>query len=46
MMATSIVAGFLAAHYSRQIRGQYVRYFVITIGFALAGWFFAKTYVL
>jgi uncharacterized membrane protein YfcA len=45
MMAASIVAGFLAAHYSRQIRGQYVRYFVITIGFALAAWFFVNTYL-
>jgi uncharacterized protein len=45
MMATSIVAGFLAAHYSRRIRGQYVRYFVIAIGFVLATWFFVKTYL-
>jgi uncharacterized protein len=43
MMATSIVAGFLAAHYGRRIPGQFVRYFVIVIGFGLAAWFFAKT---
>jgi uncharacterized membrane protein YfcA len=45
MMATSLVGGFLAAHYSRRIPGKYVRWFVVAIGFLLAGWYFSKTYV-
>jgi uncharacterized protein len=45
MMATALVGGFVAAHYSRRIKSQYVRWFVIAIGFLLAGWYFAKTYV-
>jgi uncharacterized protein len=44
MMATSIVGGFLAAHYSRQIPGKYVRWFVMTVGFVLATYYFAKSY--
>ena len=44
MMATSVVGGFLAAHYSRRIHGQYVRWFVVVVGFFLAAWYFAKTY--
>lgn len=42
MMATSVVAGFFAAHYSRQISGKYVRWLVIAIGFALAAYYFFR----
>jgi uncharacterized membrane protein YfcA len=42
MMATSLIGGFLAAHYSRRIKGQYVRWFVILVGFLLAAWYFLK----
>jgi uncharacterized protein len=44
MMATSLIGGFVAAHYSRRLAGKYVRWFVIAIGFLLAAYFFAKTY--
>jgi len=44
MMATSVIGGFLAAHYSRQLPSRYVRWLVVGIGFSLAAWFFAKTY--
>jgi uncharacterized membrane protein YfcA len=44
MMATSLVGGYLAAHYSRQLAGKYVRWFVIVVGFLLAGYFFIQTY--
>ena len=44
MMATSTVGGYLAAHYSRQIPGKYVRWFVIVMGFTLASYFFWKQY--
>jgi len=44
MMATSLIGGFVAAHYSRQIKSQYVRYFVCCVGFSLAVWYFLKTY--
>lgn len=44
MMATSLVGGFVAAHYSRRLAGKYVRWFVIAIGFLLAGYFFYTTY--
>jgi hypothetical protein len=40
MMATSLAGGYLAAHFSRQIRSQYVRWGVIAIGFGLAAWYF------
>jgi uncharacterized membrane protein YfcA len=45
MMATSLVGRYLAAHYSRRIPGNYVRWFVIVVGFALATCYFTKTYV-
>jgi len=41
MMTTSIVGGYFAAHFSRQIPGKYVRYFVIAVGFLLAAYFFS-----
>jgi uncharacterized protein len=44
MMATSLVGGYLAAHYSRQIDSRYVRWLVILIGFGLAAMYFAKSY--
>jgi uncharacterized protein len=46
MMATSLVGGYLAAHFSRRIPGKYVRWFVVAVGFLLAGWYFSKTYLL
>ena len=39
-----LVGGFLAAHYSRQIPGKYVRWFVIAIGFLLASYYFWERY--
>lgn len=44
MMGTSIAGGYLAAHYSRQIPSRYVRYLVIVIGFALAAYYFSRSY--
>jgi uncharacterized membrane protein YfcA len=41
MMAASIVGGYSAAHFSRQVPGKYVRFFVIAVGFLLTGYFFA-----
>jgi uncharacterized membrane protein YfcA len=41
MIAASIVGGYSAAHFSRQIPGRYVRVFVIAVGFLLAAYFFA-----
>jgi|EndMetStandDraft_3_1072993.scaffolds.fasta_scaffold164991_1 uncharacterized membrane protein YfcA len=43
MMATSLLGGYVAAHYSRRIKSQYVRYGVCLIGFGLAAWYFLKT---
>lgn len=43
MMATSMIGGYIAAHYSRQIPGKYVRWFVIVVGFLLATYFFASS---
>jgi len=42
MMATSLVGGFVAAHYSRRVSSRYVRWLVVAIGFSLAAWYFAK----
>jgi uncharacterized membrane protein YfcA len=44
MMATSLVGGYCAAHYGRQIKSQHVRWLVCTIGFLLAAWYFLKIY--
>jgi uncharacterized protein len=41
MTLASIVGGYSAAHFSRQIPGRYVRIFVIAVGFLLAAYFFA-----
>jgi uncharacterized protein len=42
MMATSVVGGYIAAHYSRQVPGKYVRWLVIAVGFCLAVYYFWK----
>jgi uncharacterized membrane protein YfcA len=42
MMITSLIGGYLAAHYSRRVPGKYVRWLVIVIGFGLAAYFFAR----
>jgi uncharacterized membrane protein YfcA len=42
MMATSVAGGYLAAHYSRRIKGQYIRWFVCAIGFGLAAFYFTR----
>jgi uncharacterized membrane protein YfcA len=42
MMATSVVGGYLAAHFSRQVPGKYVRWLVIVVGFCLAAFYFWK----
>ena len=40
MTVTSILGGYLAAHYGRQIPGKFVRWFVIAVGFFLAAYYF------
>jgi uncharacterized membrane protein YfcA len=45
MMATSLIGGFLAAHYSRRIKGLYVRWFIIAIGFLLSAYYFGEIYL-
>jgi uncharacterized membrane protein YfcA len=42
MMVTSIVGGYAAAGFSRKIKGDYVRWFVIVVGFSLAAYYFWK----
>jgi len=42
MMVTSVAGGFLAAHYSRQIKSQYIRWLVCAIGFGLAAFYFTR----
>ncbi len=42
MAATSLVGGYVAAHFSRQVPGKYVRWTVIVIGFCLAAFYFWK----
>jgi uncharacterized membrane protein YfcA len=44
MMGTSIAGGYLAAHYSRQIKSQYIRWLVCAIGFGLAAFYFGRIY--
>src|SRR5262245_28694374 len=44
MMVTSLMGGYLAARFSRQIDSRYVRWLVILIGFGLAAFYFVKTY--
>jgi uncharacterized membrane protein YfcA len=45
MMTTSLVGGYVAAHYSRLIPGKIVRWLVIAIGFLLAAYYFAKPWL-
>ena len=45
MMGTSVIGGFVAAHYSRQVPGKYVRWLVIIVGFCLAVYYFWKQFV-
>jgi uncharacterized membrane protein YfcA len=45
MMATSTLGGYFAAHYSRQLPGRYVRWFVIVTGFLLSAYFFWEQYL-
>jgi uncharacterized membrane protein YfcA len=42
MMVTSLAGGYLAAHYSRQIKSQYIRWLVCGIGFGLAAFYFTR----
>ncbi|MEX2173256.1 MAG: sulfite exporter TauE/SafE family protein [Pirellulaceae bacterium] len=42
MMATSLVGGFVAAHYSRRVQGKYIRWLVIAIGLCLAAYYFSQ----
>jgi uncharacterized membrane protein YfcA len=44
MMGTSVIGGFVAAHYSRQVPGKYVRWLVIVVGFCLATYYFWKQF--
>jgi len=44
MMGTSVIGGFVAAHYSRQVPGKYVRWLVIVVGFCLAVYYFWKQF--
>src|SRR5439155_25017996 len=39
MSAAAILAGYLGAHYARRLNPNIVRWLVIAIGFALAGYF-------
>jgi len=45
MMGTSVIGGYVAAHYSRQVPGKYVRWLVIVVGFCLAVYYFWKQFV-
>jgi uncharacterized membrane protein YfcA len=40
MAATSVIGGYVAAHYSRQVPGRWIRWAVIVIGFGLATYYF------
>jgi uncharacterized membrane protein YfcA len=42
MMVTSVAGGFIAAHYGRKIKSQYIRWVVCAIGFFLAAWYFIQ----
>ncbi len=44
MMAASILGGYLGARYGRQVNQQYIRYFVIAVGFTLAAWYFYQQF--
>jgi len=44
MMAAAILGGYLGARFSRRLDKRVVRWLVIVIGFALAGWYLWKRY--
>lgn len=44
MMATSILGGYLGARYGRLVKQQYIRWFVIAVGFSLAAWYFNQQF--
>jgi len=44
VMATSILGGYLGARYGRKVKQQYIRYFVIAVGFSLAAWYFYQQF--
>jgi uncharacterized membrane protein YfcA len=44
MAATSLVGGYVAAHFSRQVPGKFVRWIVIAIGFCLAAFYLWKQF--
>ena len=44
MAATSLIGGYVAAHYSRRVPGKFVRGLVIVIGFSLAAYYFWKQF--
>lgn len=44
MMGAAIIGGYVGARYGRQVPAKYVRYFVITVGFALTAWYFYDAY--
>ncbi len=42
MVIASVAGGFCGAHYGRRLPRPLVRWLVILVGFALAGYYFAK----
>ena len=40
MMAAAILGGYLGARFGRKLKQQYIRWFVITVGFGLAAYYF------
>ncbi|RJG01135.1 sulfite exporter TauE/SafE family protein [Noviherbaspirillum sedimenti] len=44
MAATAILGGYLGARFARRIPAQWLRRFIIAVGFCLTGFYFFKTY--
>jgi uncharacterized protein len=44
MMAAAILGGYLGARFGRKLKQQYVRWFVIAVGFGLAAFYFWKQF--
>jgi uncharacterized protein len=44
MMAASILGGYVGARYARQVKQQYIRWFVIAVGFSLAVYYFYQQF--
>ena len=40
----AILGGYLGARYGRQVKQQYIRWFVIAVGFSLAAWYFYQQF--